>query len=83
MPQLKYSIIVEQASGNYSAYSPQLVGCATTGKTVEECVANFKTAALEFVEDNYGVSDVVEIAPIAHVELATLEVQVKCQTSEN
>jgi len=31
-----YLIIIEQAEGNYSAYSPDVDGCVATGKTPEE-----------------------------------------------
>jgi predicted RNase H-like HicB family nuclease len=31
-----YTVIVEKAEGNYSAYIPELPGCVTTGKTIEE-----------------------------------------------
>ena len=29
---------------NYSAWSPDLPGCAATGETIEECVAQMKDA---------------------------------------
>jgi predicted RNase H-like HicB family nuclease len=31
-----YAIIIEKAENNYSAYVPDLPGCVTTGKTLEE-----------------------------------------------
>jgi predicted RNase H-like HicB family nuclease len=31
-----YTVIVEKAEGNYSAYIPELPGCVTTGETIEE-----------------------------------------------
>jgi predicted RNase H-like HicB family nuclease len=32
----KFSIVIEKANGNYSAYCPDLPGCIATGKTIEE-----------------------------------------------
>ncbi|NOZ77555.1 MAG: type II toxin-antitoxin system HicB family antitoxin [Euryarchaeota archaeon] len=43
----KYTIIVEKADNNYSAYCPDLPGCIATGATVEETVARMKEA-IEF-----------------------------------
>lgn len=43
----RYLIVIENAGSNYSAYSPDLPGCVTTGTTVEETRRNME-AALEF-----------------------------------
>lgn len=40
----RYSIIVEKAHDTFSAYVPDLPGCITTGKTVDEAVANMEEA---------------------------------------
>jgi predicted RNase H-like HicB family nuclease len=41
----KYLILVEGGPPtNYSTWSPDLPGCASTGDTIEECVANMKDA---------------------------------------
>lgn len=42
-----YPIIVERAASNYSAYSPDVLGCIATGDTVEETIALMREA-LEF-----------------------------------
>ena len=31
---MRYAIVIEKADGNYSAYVPDLPGCAATGATV-------------------------------------------------
>jgi predicted RNase H-like HicB family nuclease len=36
----RFLIIIEKADKNYSAYSPDLVGCVATGKTREEAEQN-------------------------------------------
>ena len=33
---MRYAVVIEKAENNYSAYVPDLPGCITTGKTVEE-----------------------------------------------
>jgi len=44
---MKYLVIIEKAKNNYSAYSPDVLGCVTTGKTIEETLKMMKEA-LEF-----------------------------------
>jgi predicted RNase H-like HicB family nuclease len=50
-----YLIVIGKTSTGYSAHCPEVLGCASVGKTVEEVVANMKKAlALHFegmVED--------------------------------
>jgi len=43
----KYTIIIEKAEGNYSAFSPDPPGCVATGKTEEEATERMREA-LEF-----------------------------------
>ena len=38
----KYTIIIEKAKGNYSAYCPDLPGCIATGSTIEETIERMK-----------------------------------------
>ena len=33
---MRYAVVIEKAEGNFSAYVPDLPGCAATGSTVEE-----------------------------------------------
>jgi len=40
----KYLVVIEKAKSNYSAFSPDVWGCAATGKTVEETVSQIKEA---------------------------------------
>ncbi len=40
----RFAVIVEKGEHNYSAYSPDLPGCVTTGSTVEETLENMKEA---------------------------------------
>ena len=40
----KYLIIVEKTETGYSAYSPDVPGCASTGQTKEEVESNIQEA---------------------------------------
>ena len=40
----EYTIVIENAGPNYSAYVLDFDGCTTTGATVEEVVANMREA---------------------------------------
>jgi predicted RNase H-like HicB family nuclease len=45
-----YTVIYEWAGTNYSAYVPDLPGCVTTGKTLEETKRNMREAIELYVE---------------------------------
>ena len=40
----KYAVVIERGANNYSAYVPDLPGCVTTGRTVEEIKTNIREA---------------------------------------
>jgi len=40
----RYPIIIEKAKNNYSAYSPDLPGCAATGATMKETLSRMRSA---------------------------------------
>lgn len=44
---MRYTVIIEKAEGNYSAYVPDLPGCVATGETVEEVKLQIQEA-IEF-----------------------------------
>ncbi|HEY4235447.1 MAG TPA: type II toxin-antitoxin system HicB family antitoxin [Lacipirellulaceae bacterium] len=44
---MKYLIVIEPTGTGYSAYSPDLPGCASTGATRDECEQNMHEA-IEF-----------------------------------
>jgi len=44
---MKYAIVIEKAENNYSAYVPDLPGCITTGKSLEE-TRRLMREAIEF-----------------------------------
>lgn len=49
MPE--YTIIIEKAKGNYSAYCPDLPGCIATGSTIEETIERMKEAIKFHIEE--------------------------------
>ncbi|MEO5699058.1 MAG: type II toxin-antitoxin system HicB family antitoxin [Casimicrobiaceae bacterium] len=44
---MRYAIVIEKTSSNYSAYVPDLPGCIATGQTVEEAEREIREA-IEF-----------------------------------
>lgn len=44
MATYRYLIVIEKAEHNYAAYVPDLPGCVTTGKTVDEVRRNIQEA---------------------------------------
>ena len=44
VPALTYAVVIEWGPHNYSAYVPDLPGCVSTGKTVEETTRNIREA---------------------------------------
>jgi len=46
----KYTIVLEKANGNYSAYCPDLLGCIATGSTIEKTVKRMKAAIKLHIE---------------------------------
>ncbi len=46
----RYLIHVERGPRNCSAYSPDVPGCVATGRTVEECVAEMRSALASHFE---------------------------------
>jgi predicted RNase H-like HicB family nuclease len=42
--KVRYSIVIEIAGSNYSAYCPDLPGCAAMGKTAKNAVSEMKKA---------------------------------------
>ena len=46
----EYIVIFEWAGSNYSAYVPDLPGCISTGKTLEETEKNIQEAIELYIE---------------------------------
>jgi len=69
----RFLVVVERASGNFSAYSPDLPGCVATGASPEETTARMRAAVAMHVrglrEDRLpvpepsAIAEYVEIGP--------------------
>jgi len=69
---MKYLIVIEKSHTGYSAYSPDLPGCVSTGITPEETEANMKEA-IEFHIDGLkeeGLSVPKPSSSSSYVEVA-------------
>lgn len=40
----KYLIVIEKSQTGFAAYSPDVLGCIATGKTINQIIANMKSA---------------------------------------
>lgn len=68
---MRYAIVIEKTPNNYSAYAPDLPGCAATGTTLAEVQQQIKEA-IEFhleglredglpIPETTTISDYVEV----------------------
>lgn len=53
----RYLVVVEKAEGNYSAYAPDVPGCASAGETIEETLQNFREALQMHLEGTFEDGD--------------------------
>ena len=70
-PEMKYLIIIEPTNTGFSAYSPDLPGCVSTGATRPECESNMREA-IEFHLDGLreeGEADVAGCGTAAFIEV--------------
>ncbi|HEB86750.1 MAG TPA: type II toxin-antitoxin system HicB family antitoxin [Gammaproteobacteria bacterium] len=47
---MRYLIVIEKSDTGYSAYSPDLLGCVSTGKTREEAESSMREAISFHIE---------------------------------
>lgn len=74
---MRYAVIIEQADGNYSAYVPDLPGCVTTGKTIDEIEHNIREA-IAFHLDGLREDGLPIPMPATVVEYCELEAAKAC-----
>ncbi len=70
---MKYLIVIENTSTGYSAYSPDLDGCVSTGRTREEVERNMQEAIEFHVE---GLQLEGENVPTPRSESSYVEVAI-------
>lgn len=69
----KYAIVIEQGQENLSAYVPDLPGCITTGRSVDEIERNIREAIELHLE---GLREDGEPIPEPHTAVTYIELQV-------
>ena len=69
----KYAVVIERGKNNLSAYVPDLPGCITTGRTVEEIDENIREAILLHLE---GMAEDGEVVPEPSTTVQYVEMQV-------
>ncbi len=69
----RYLIVIEQTSTGYSAYSPDLLGCVSTGLTIEEVKENMKEAIQFHLE---GMKEEGDPIPLPTATSSFLEVAI-------
>ena len=47
---MKYAVVIEKATANYSAYVPDLPGCVATGASIKEVEAEIREAIAFHIE---------------------------------
>jgi len=71
MSARRYPVVIEQTGTGYSAYSPDVPGCAAAGDTEEETRRNFQDALIAHFE---AMRDVGEPIPEPHTSVNYVEV---------
>ncbi|MGD0462600.1 MAG: type II toxin-antitoxin system HicB family antitoxin [Tepidisphaeraceae bacterium] len=71
---MTYAVVIERASGNFSAYVPDLPGCVATGATEEEVLKEM-AKAIRFhieglIEDGEPIPPSQSISRTVETELA-------------
>jgi predicted RNase H-like HicB family nuclease len=68
----RFPIVIERTSQGYSAYSPDVPGCASAGDTEEETRQNFREALLAHFDAMREVGEPIPepSSSIAYVEVA-------------
>ena len=64
---MKYAIVIEDAGANFSAYVPDLPGCAATGSTVKETEAAIREA-IQFHIEGLRLDNLPIPRPLSRVE---------------
>jgi len=64
---MRYAVVIEPCTSNYSAYVPDLPGCIATGESLEEAGQNIREA-IRFHIDGMREDGTPVPAPSTHVE---------------
>lgn len=69
---MRYAVVFEKAESNWAAYVPDLPGCITTGRTLEETKRNIREAVELHLEAMTEVGEPIP-KPTADVDFVELE----------
>jgi len=67
----RFSVVIEKARGNYSAYSPDLPGCIAVGDTMEEVQQHMEEAILLHIK---GMIEDHEPIPVPQSSVQYMEI---------
>jgi predicted RNase H-like HicB family nuclease len=72
MSERRYPVIIEQTSTGYSAYSPDVAGCAAVGDSEDETRRNFQDALSAHFEVMREIGEPIPepSTSVDHVEVA-------------
>lgn len=68
---MKYAVVIEKAANNYSAYVPDLPGCISTGRTIDEAEQNIREAIVLHID---GLQQDGQTIPAPTTHVAELEI---------
>jgi predicted RNase H-like HicB family nuclease len=68
----RYAVVFEKAENNWGAYIPDLPGCVTTGKTLEETKLNIREAIALHLEAMREVGEPIP-EPTSDVDFVELQ----------
>ena len=69
----EYAVVIERSRNNYGAWVPDLDGCVSTGKTIEEVKVNIAEAIEMHIESlrEHGEAVPPPVAQVAVVQVAS------------
>jgi predicted RNase H-like HicB family nuclease len=72
MTEKRFSIVIERTATGFSAYSPDVAGCAAVGDTEEETRGNFREALAAHFEAMREIGDPIPepSSSVDYVEVA-------------
>jgi len=70
----RYLVVIEKAEHNYGAYAPDVPGCVSTGKTIDETLRNFQEALHLHLEGTLEDQDPAPHPYSVHAEFVEVEV---------
>jgi len=69
---MKYRIVYERSPNNYGAWSPDLLGCVTTGKTLD-ATRRLMREAIDFHLESMAEDGDIKPKPTGYVEILGFE----------